>query len=177
MLAGDFNITAELSKSSNFNGSQRLSNDMKEFKDAVQKVAVFDHPFTGPLFTWFNHQGEGFLTRKLDRVLINDKWLSFLAQSTVEFLPPGVSDHCPALVRLTQQGCSPPKPFKVFNFWTKHPDFLNTVAQSWKAPLEGYPMVVLHKKLKRLKNCLRQFNNLNYAEITKKVERKRKELE
>ena len=77
MLAGDFNITADLSESSNFNGSQGLSNDMKEFKDVVQKVAVFDHPFTGPLFTWSNHQGEGFLARKLDRVLINDKWFFF----------------------------------------------------------------------------------------------------
>ena len=72
------------------------------------------------------------MARKLDRVLINDNWMQDFVHSTVEFISPGISDHCPALVQVQQEGYSPPKPFKVFNFWTKHPEFLRIVAESWQ---------------------------------------------
>ena len=64
MFAGNFNVIALPSKSSNFNGSQGTTLDIKEFQECIHKVAVFDHAFIGPLFTCSNHQGEGFL-RKL----------------------------------------------------------------------------------------------------------------
>ena len=75
-----------------------------------------DHVFIGPLLTWSNRQGEGFLARKLDKVLINDSWLVSFAHSLVEFLNPGESDHYPAILKLGQEVYSPLKPFKFFNF-------------------------------------------------------------
>ena len=74
----------------------------------------------------------GFFARKLDRVMINDKWLLSFIHFIVEFFAPSDSDHSPALVRLEQPVGSPPKPFKIFNFWTRHPEFLSIVAKSWK---------------------------------------------
>ena len=73
---------------------------MRDFQESMKRVAVFDHTFNGPTFTWSNHQGEGFVAKKLDRVLINDKWHLILAHSVMEFLSPGDSDHSPALVKL-----------------------------------------------------------------------------
>ena len=143
MIAGDFNIIAHPSKSSKYNGFQGISNDIKEFQEIVQKLAVVDHCFSGPMFTWSNNQEEGFLARKLDRVLINDIWLHSFAHSTVEFIPPGDSDHCAALAQLDQEVFSPPKPFKLFNFWTKHPEFLDIVVKSWEVPVRGSPMMIL----------------------------------
>ena len=100
-MAGDFNVTAHPSESSNFNGSQVITSDMKEFNEATKQLTVFDHVFQGPIFTWLNrHQPDDFLSRKLDRVLINDQWLVQYPHSSVKFLPPKVSDHCPALVLL-----------------------------------------------------------------------------
>ena len=81
-----------------------------------ETLSMFDHAFTGPFMTWSNHQSGGFLARKLDRVLINDNWLSCFPDSSVEFLPPEVFDHCPGFVQLHQESRSPPKPFKFFNY-------------------------------------------------------------
>ena len=109
--------------------------------------------------------------------MINDKWLLFFAHSIVEFFSPGDSNHCPALVQLVQAISSPPKPFKLFNFWTRHPEFLNTITQSWKEPILGSPMVILQKKIKRLKQCLKNFNKTHYVGISLRVIKKRQDLE
>ena len=97
--------------------------NVKEFTECIQELEVFDHFYTGPLFTWSNHQGETFLAKKLDRVLINANWLITFPHSKVDFLTPEVSDHCLAFVQVDQAPYSPPKPFKFFNFWTKHHEF------------------------------------------------------
>ena len=146
MLAKDFNIIANTNESSNPDRTQGLRSDIKDFQESIQKLVIFDHAYTGPTFTWSNHQGNGFLARKLDRAMINDKWSLSFYHSTVEFLAPGDSDHCPILVRLEQPTDSKPKPFKFFNFWTNHPEFLTTVAKSWKEPMMGSPMEMLRRK-------------------------------
>ena len=123
MLARDFNIIAHPNESSNFDGTQGLRSYIKDFQESIQNITLFDHAYTGPTFTWSNHQKSGFLARKLDRVMINDKWLLSFIHSIVEFLASGDSDHNPALVRLEQPTGSPPKPFKIFNIWTRHHEF------------------------------------------------------
>ena len=89
----------------------------------MKKVAVFDHTFNEPIFTWSNHQEDGFVAKKLDIVLINDKWNLTFARSAMEFLSSEDSDHSPALVKLDQPIWSPLKPFKVFNFWIEIQNF------------------------------------------------------
>ncbi|XVE89157.1 hypothetical protein DITRI_Ditri19aG0128200 [Diplodiscus trichospermus] len=71
---------------------------------------------------------------------------------------------------------SPPKPFKFFNFWSKHPSFLQVVEDSWLLPVEGNPMEKLHLKLKRLKPILKEFNFKHFGGISSKVAKKRSKL-
>ena len=137
-----------------------ISTEMKEFTDTLIKLSVHDHRFTGPLYTWSNHQPEGPLVRKLDTVLINDNWLPRFGHSMVEFLAPEVSDHCLALIMLQQVSDSPPKPFRFFNFWTKHAQFLKLVEDSWVKPCSGDPMKILHEKLKRMKQELKRMKSM-----------------
>ena len=99
--------------------------------------------FFGPLYTWFNHQPDGF-----DKVLINDNWLPRFANSIVEFLTLEVSDHCLALIQLQHESESPLKLFRFFNFWTKHSKFLYLVEKSLKMPISRSPISVLLRKLK-----------------------------
>ena len=54
----------------------------------------------------------------------------------MEFLSPEVSDDFPSLIHLEQAA----QPFKIFNYWTKHKDFIQIVEQSWKVPAYGSPM-------------------------------------
>ena len=71
------------------------------------------------------------MARKLDRVLVNFIWLQAYESSRVEFLSPGESDHCLALVQLSQVVNSPSKPFNFFNFWFRHSEFMEIVKVSW----------------------------------------------
>ncbi|XVE89222.1 hypothetical protein DITRI_Ditri19aG0133200 [Diplodiscus trichospermus] len=177
LIAGDFNVIAHTDKSSNFNGYQVPNLDTKDFTECIQHLAVFDHVFPSPRFTWSNHQADNVIAKKLDRVLINDEWLVAFPNSRVEFIPPGESDHCPSLVQLCPAFFSTPKSFKFFNFWTRHPDFLAIVQWAWLEKVSGNPMEVLHRKLKRLKPCLKAFNKIHFADLPNKVNNKRIELE
>ena len=113
-MVRDFNIITQLEES--LPKVPIVSTKMKEFSETLLQISVFDHVYTGHLYTWSNHQLEGTLVRKLNKVLINDNWLSRFANSMVEFLAPKVSDHCPAIINLQQVNDSPPKPFRFFNF-------------------------------------------------------------
>ena len=177
LLAGDFNVLAYPYESSKYDGNQGPNADIKEFTECMQNIIVFDYAYIGPLYTWSNRQGEGYMARKLDRVLINQVWLHTFSDSKVEFLSPSESDHCAAFVQLSKASYSPPKPFKFFNFWVKHSEFMDTVKASWEIREVGSPMVILHKKMKRLKPVLRAFNASRYVGISDKVKEKRKELD
>ncbi|XVE68774.1 hypothetical protein DITRI_Ditri09bG0097000 [Diplodiscus trichospermus] len=103
ILARDFNVIACPSESSSYIGSHPHGY-IKDFSECLHQIAILDHVASGPKFTWSNKQQENYIAKKLDRVLINE--LSFS-----EF--------------------SLPKPFKFFNYWANHPEFLDTVLFSW----------------------------------------------
>ncbi|XP_039048777.1 uncharacterized protein LOC120189611 [Hibiscus syriacus] len=139
ILGGDFNITLHPNESSDYELLCPFSfPDMKEFQSVTQDHDLHDHPFFGPLFTWSNKQTDSYLARKLDRILINSNWANSFPSSFVEFLSPGVSDHCMGIIWLTKDTPSDrPKPFKFFNFWTLHPNFLKVIEQSWQITFQG----------------------------------------
>ena len=56
LFAGDFNVIATPNESSSYDGTQGVSIDVRDFQESMRKVAVFDHTFNGPTFTWSNFQ-------------------------------------------------------------------------------------------------------------------------
>ncbi|XP_038996334.1 uncharacterized protein LOC120120892 [Hibiscus syriacus] len=179
ILGGDFNTYLHHKESSD---SLLLgpysTTDMIDFQEIVQDLSLQDHPFFGPTFSWSNKQKETYLARKLDRLLINPPWASSFQGSFVEFLAPGPSDHSMAMVWTSKETqTNRPKPFKFFNFWTKHPNYLEVVQSSWQLPIHGNPLQKLFLKLKRLKPCLNKLNKDNYNDISARVRLKRTELE
>ncbi|KAL4379687.1 hypothetical protein GQ457_02G039520 [Hibiscus cannabinus] len=176
-IAGDFNIINCPQESSDFDGSQVITGAMKEFLNCQEKLDVVDHPFTSSLFTWCNQREGNPLSRKLDRFLVTQSWLDSFPAATVEFLLPDCSDHCSCCMTLSVPLLKPPRPFKIFNFWAEHPEFLNIVEESWKEFVPGNPKQVLFGKLKRLKAPLRKFNREVFGEISKRVVAKQLELE
>ena len=130
MLVADFNVTLDPDESSNSTGSNLITPDMKEFIKARRIISIFDHAYSEPLFTWSNKQYESFIARKLDKTLVNGGWIVKYAHSTVDFMALEILDHCPVVIGFQQNVVNPPKPFKFFNFWTKHPRFMELVQQS-----------------------------------------------
>ncbi|XP_039000858.1 uncharacterized protein LOC120126869 [Hibiscus syriacus] len=179
ILGGDFNTYLHHKESSD---SLLLgpysSSEMTDFQELVQDLSLYDHPFFGPIYTWSNKQKDSYLARKLDRVLINTHWVVSFQNSFVKFTASGRSDHCMALAWINKETqTNRPKPFKFFNFWSKHPNFLEHVLHSWQQPSQGNPMMKLFLKLKRLKPCLQKLNKDNYSDISVRVRLKKKELE
>ncbi|KAE8683567.1 hypothetical protein F3Y22_tig00111200pilonHSYRG00116 [Hibiscus syriacus] len=133
LLGGDFNVTLN-----NYERTDQeimgmfTSSDMLDFQEITHDLHLQDHPYFGPTFSWSNKQSDNYLARKLDRVLINPIWFESFPLSSVEFLTPGPSNHCMAVVDLHKEAhLNQPKPFKFFNCWTLHPEFINIVSQSW----------------------------------------------
>ncbi|XP_039007104.1 uncharacterized protein LOC120134738 [Hibiscus syriacus] len=139
ILGGDFNFTLHPNESSDYELLCPFSSpDMKEFQFVTQYLDLHDHPFFGPLFTWSNKQTDSYLARKLDRILINSNWANSFSFSFVEFLSPGVSNHRMGIIWFIKDTPSDrPKLFKFFNFWTRHPNFLKVVEQSWQIAFQG----------------------------------------
>lgn len=61
-------------------------------------------------------------------------------------------------VRLEEVTHSRPKPFRFFNCWSEHAEFLPIVQRVWQQRVEGSTMFQISQKLKRLKGELKIFN-------------------
>ena len=135
---------------------------MNEFHDCLFSLELADVPFSGPLFTWMNCQaGANFIARKLDRCLQNECSLDLFPNAFTEVLPPGLSDHCPLVTSLKVNPDPGPRklfPFKFFNFWVDHPDFIGLVKEAWSTEVFRTPMFRLTRKLKGVKAILKAFN-------------------
>lgn len=148
IIMGDFNAVRRMSES--IGGSSLWPQWKSDLDTLIQQAELDDLRFSGHMLTWNNKQEEALIWRKLDRVLINAQWDSLFPSSQASFLPPGLSDHSPMLVQVFD----PPKikkPFRFFDFWVDHLNFLNVVPSSWNDHVIGSPMFQLFTKLKRLK--------------------------
>ncbi|KAL0331190.1 UNVERIFIED_CONTAM: hypothetical protein Sangu_1664500 [Sesamum angustifolium] len=104
---------------------------------------------------------------KLDRVLFNNEWLEAGLRCNAHFSPPGcLSDHSPGIVSILDPPVSHPKPFRFFNMWADHQDFMATVENGWNLNVDGTAQFCLCRKLKALKGHLKAFNNLHFSHIS-----------
>jgi hypothetical protein len=70
-----------------------------------------------------------------------------------------------------------PKPFKFFNIWTEHKDFLTWIGEAWSTDVAGSPMFMLYSQLKAAKAKLKGVNKDLYGCISQKVLIVRQKLE
>ena len=168
---GDFNTTRFSSEK--FGGNMLNDTTMNDFHECLFSLELADVPFLGPLYTWMNRQaGDNFIARKLDRCLQNECSLDMFPNAFTEVLPPGLSDHCPLVISLKVNPDPGPRklfPFKFFNFWADHPDFIGLVKEAWCYEVYGTPMFRLTRKLKRVKAILKAFNFRSFGGLHERV--------
>ena len=170
IIGGDFNEIIHCAEHSSpaFNN---ITPQMIEFKDCIDELEVRDLRFHGPPFTWSNKQSSDPISKKLDRVMINEEWLLTFPNSLAQFMLPDFSDHTPSLVNLEAAlPVAGTRPFKFYNFLTAHPDFLATITEGWEiSQPDSWSLSSLNKKQKILKKYLKKLHKHNYSEIQKRV--------
>ncbi|XP_074361168.1 uncharacterized protein LOC141701414 [Apium graveolens] len=167
-LLGDFNAFLEANETTGDLPNRNRA--MVEFKQCVKHLAVTDLHYGGEFFTWRDGNIVAPLQRKLDRVMVNAKWLEVFDLSSAKFLPRGLSDHCPAVLLLGLQKDRLSKPFQIFNHLIEHEDFLQVVEKAWDIEVTGTPWFRLSSKLRNVKKALKILNrdvgNLHQEVIT-----------
>uniref|UniRef100_A0A7N0TDY6 Remorin C-terminal domain-containing protein n=1 Tax=Kalanchoe fedtschenkoi TaxID=63787 RepID=A0A7N0TDY6_KALFE len=119
-LLGDFNCL--LHTDDRFGRSVSL-NEVAELSHFCQRCNLSDIPYTGHKFTWSNKRdGSASVLCKLDRILCNDLWMASFPTSHATFCSPGVSDHCPGILKIPDASsvANPKRRFKFCNAWTLH---------------------------------------------------------
>ncbi|KAL0295332.1 UNVERIFIED_CONTAM: hypothetical protein Scaly_3106100 [Sesamum calycinum] len=81
-------------------------------------------------------------------------------------------DASPGIVSIFDNPAPKPKPFRFFNMWADHPDFIPIIEGRWGLNVEGTPQFRLCRKLKvqphlsHNSGSLKVFNNLHYSHIS-----------
>ncbi|XP_074298298.1 uncharacterized protein LOC141629149 [Silene latifolia] len=163
-IAGDFNCV--LAANERFGGATSLA-EMEPFRKCVADCEVIDITAVGSMFTWNNkQQPEERIYSRLDRFLDNKAWCDSFPDMYAQFLPEGMMDHTPCIVKSNKvvQGN---RSFKYFNMWGKSKEFLPLVNELWDYNIDGTPLFKLAKNLKILKPGLKRLNREGFSDIEK----------
>lgn len=158
------------------NDGEPVPIDNSELLGCVSECSLQDMNFAGDFFTWCNRR-EGYQRTycKLDRVLVNDAWLSVFPAASTIFSSNVISDHSSAVVTLAEPEVRR-RSFKFCNMWVKHPDFFSIVQGAWQTPIDGHPMYILVKKLKAVKVQLQRMHKDYFSDIQKRIQDIQEEL-
>ncbi|KAL2930061.1 LINE-1 reverse transcriptase-like protein [Bienertia sinuspersici] len=102
---------------------------------------------------------------KIDRVMANEAWLEKFSSFSAIFLPEGISDHCPALVRSINDDSEGKKPFKYYRMWREAEGYKERVKMAWEGNDQGSPMFKISRKLRRVKTWLKELNRVGFSTI------------
>ncbi|XP_055814560.1 uncharacterized protein LOC129884256 [Solanum dulcamara] len=163
-IVGDFNVITEVEEK--IGGLPYNMNKSLEFISVIEACGLTDLGFHGQSFTWCNNRdNDARIWKRLDRAMVNDRWLEIMPMTTVTHLASTGLDHCPLLVECQDNHSNPIKYFKFLHCWTENDTFLDTVKTCWDRHMEGNPMRIFHQKLKRVANTLSKWSRQQYGDI------------
>ncbi|KAL7196041.1 hypothetical protein ACSBR1_036130 [Camellia fascicularis] len=161
-----------------FGGSLQWNSEKEVFNSYILNAELVDLSYGGCQFTWANKRTRGdYIATKIDRVLVNESWIDQFPASIAMFLPSSISDHSLIVVTVSRKAPSFKKPFKYFDFWAKHEEFLPRVSQDWNQYILGVPMFRVCQKLRSLKPILKSLNKKDFSDISTRVLASKAELD
>ncbi|XP_025684704.1 uncharacterized protein [Arachis hypogaea] len=140
---GDFNDILSQDEKVGLHPQPRIY--LNTFKRFVDENLLMDIDLKGSRYTWYSNPRNNLITReRLDRVLVNWKWLNIHQNVILRAAPAISSDHC-ALILETQPRDRIKKEFKFEAFWAEYEECEEVVRRSWEQDAGN-------------KNCWSQFN-------------------
>ncbi|GJX89545.1 putative RNA-directed DNA polymerase, eukaryota, reverse transcriptase zinc-binding domain protein [Tanacetum coccineum] len=110
----DFNTVRDPSECS---GSCFCDSEALAFNNFIAQAGLHDFQMGGRRFTYFNRAGSKM--SKLDRFLVSDCFFDSWTNVVVTVLERVISDHSPILLTAGAEVNFGPKPFRVFDAWSK----------------------------------------------------------
>ncbi|VVB04666.1 unnamed protein product [Arabis nemorensis] len=173
MIIGDFNVVLASEEHSRVAEGLGDQTGMRDFQLLISECEFTDLGYTGPVFTWWNHQDEVPIGKKLDRAMVKSAWCETYPQSCATFETNGISDHSRCLVKIADGVQEKKHHFQFFNYLAEHPQFLDIVSEVWNATEPIFQsrsaLKLFHRKLKLLKPYLRALNGEKYGDITQRT--------
>lgn len=110
------------------------------------------------------------VAKKLDRILVNDRWHMDFPHVMATFGSPDFSDHASLSLVLEPQVTRLHKPFRFYKFLLTNANFLPMIGHLWfSINVVGSAMFRVSKKLSKMKKLIRDFNKDNYSNLEKRV--------
>ncbi|VVB06412.1 unnamed protein product [Arabis nemorensis] len=166
IIMGDFNQVISLSEVYSLLPATVCMQGMTDLQECLSSSGLFDLSPKGCFFTWTNKSSTNPKARKLDRVLVNEKWQDIYPDSNAFFDVPGGSDHSPALVTLENGLGTRKSRFNFFTFYTSHPQYSHLMEVAWNCQIiASSPMFSLYQKLRSAKLCCKGLNQRSFSNI------------
>ncbi|XP_075098038.1 uncharacterized protein LOC142175354 [Nicotiana tabacum] len=175
LVYGDFN--AILSTTDRISYHPVSFNEVKDFSDCITATLLSELQWKGEFFTWSNkQQGSDMVCSKIDKAFGNNDWMMMCGHIVLEYDLLNISDHAPILLTLNTINYSIRVPFRFFNIWSDHAQFLELIDTNWKKQLTRDPMQNVWNKLKALRPVFRQLNQKKIQATSLKIMKAREEL-
>lgn len=128
-FAGDFNAVQNRNERK---GSSAYfpQSEMREFDAFVDNNNLIDLPLLGRKYTWYKPNAPSMC--RIDRFLFTENLCTQWSNLSQWACNRTVSDHCPLILKESFSDWGP-KPFRVLDCWSEHPDFADFVTQKWRS--------------------------------------------
>lgn len=170
IIAGDLNTT--LLYDERVRNGSIVPCDVSELATLVEDIEVVDLRYTSCKLIWCNNHGdvENRLYCKLDKALVNEAWLHSYDAAEAIFLPPQNSDHNPCLIKVKPDVFLGNHIFRFCNMWLKDLSFPTIFTNAWNTAISGTHMYKVVKKLKLVKQGLKNLHRSEFENITARVQ-------
>ncbi|KAL0293492.1 UNVERIFIED_CONTAM: hypothetical protein Sradi_6934200 [Sesamum radiatum] len=153
LVGGDFNTVLDASEVCGQSGDIRGA--AEEFQGCLQDTGLIALPVQGERFTWHNCSRDSrSLWKRLDRLLVNDRWLMNWPSTTYVSLTARTSDHSPLILRGDTTARTVGM-FRFDNYLARSTEFTPSVHRIWQHRIVGTAMYAVTRKLKALKPIFR----------------------
>ncbi|KAK4718354.1 hypothetical protein R3W88_016692 [Solanum pinnatisectum] len=114
-------------------GSQVESLETRDFQECITDCNLTELATVGRKFTWTN----GHVFSRIDRALVNARWILHMPIVQVLVMDLLFSDHSPLSITVEEHNDAKKRPFKFFNCLAQHPEFKNKINASWQIKGRG----------------------------------------